>query len=250
MHTVGDLPEMVNQFLANAVLAHVLCAARQGRLAAVTRMRGKPLPNMRKTAARRNKKQSKNTSACPYANGTEQHVWEVRMSRQNGVSQRGKRIRGVLVATAALLVVVVAYAILCWGDPRARKGYYQGKSEEEIRSDLDEQVDWYAMEISVASVMEMDEGQTRAEARLENVVNNQQASTFWQKDMMQYVDLAHPLPVGSNKVTVEFQGYEQQPTLVSDEGQLLGHDRFGASAAAEVTILVRPSNVSYDDRDA
>lgn len=190
------------------------------------------------------------------------------MSRQNGVSQRGKRIRGALVATAALLVVVVAYAILCWGDPRARKGYYQGKSEEEIRSDLDEQVDWYAMEISVASVMEMDEGQTRAEARLENVVNNHcdqkvrmyltenpddvlfQSGAIAPGEYMQYVDLAHPLPVGSNKVTVEFQGYEQQPTLVSDEGQLLGHDRFGASAAAEVTILVRPSNVSYDDRDA
>lgn len=172
------------------------------------------------------------------------------------------------MATAALLVVVVAYAILCWGDPRARKGYYQGKSEEEIRSDLDEQVDWYAMEISVASVMEMDEGQTRAEARLENVVNNHcdqkvrmyltenpddvlfQSGAIAPGEYMQYVDLAHPLPVGSNKVTVEFQGYEQQPTLVSDEGQLLGHDRFGASAAAEVTILVRPSNVSYDDRDA
>lgn len=175
------------------------------------------------------------------------------------------RRKKVLAAMLAVLLamVVVAIALGAWKDPRARKGYYEGKSQEEIQRDLDAQVDWYAMEISVAGAMQMEEGQTQVEARLENVANNHcdqrvrmfltddpsdvlfQSGAMSPGEYMQYVDLAHTLPVGRHDVTVEFQGYEQQPSLISDEGHLLGHDRFGASAAAEVTIDVLPSNVTY-----
>jgi hypothetical protein len=60
-------------------------------------------------------------------------------------------------------------------------------------------------------------------------------------------NLAHPLPVGTHNVTVEFQGYERTPTLLSNEGVPLGHNRFGASASAEVTINVRPSDVPVSE---
>lgn len=166
---------------------------------------------------------------------------------------------GLVICICALLATM---PLLSWKDPRARRGYYEGKTQEEIQRDLDEQVDWYAMEISVASAMEVAEGQTQVEARLENVVNNHcdqkvriyetndpsdvlfQSGAIAPGEYLQYVDLAHPLPVGRHELTVEFQGYEQAPSLMSDEGEFLGHDRFGASAAAEVALTVRPAEVS------
>ena len=173
------------------------------------------------------------------------------------------RHRGLAAALVLVLVVAgVAVALLLgWGDPRARKGYYEGKTPDEIREDLDSQVDWYAMEISVASSMQMEEGQTRVEARLENVPNNHcdqkvrmyvtghpedvlyQSGAIAPGEYVQYVDLAHSLPKGTHDVTVEFQGYDRMPTLVSDEGALLGHNRFGASAAAQVAINVVDGNM-------
>lgn len=170
--------------------------------------------------------------------------------------------RYVVLGVLAIAVLAVACALLQWGDPRARKGYYEGKTPEEIQEDLNEEVAWYAMEISVASTMQVGEGQTRVEARVENVENNHcdqkvrmyptgdptdvlfESGALAPGEYLQFVDLAHPLPVGRNAVTVEFQGYERTPTLVSDEGQILGHDRFGASAAAEVTIDVLPRDVA------
>lgn len=180
-----------------------------------------------------------------------------------GERQSGKRHGGAKrrIAWALVLIVMVgATAVLVagWKDPRARKGYYEGKSPEEIQEDLASQVDWYAMEISVASSMEMREGDTQVEARLENVEGNHcdqkirlfltgspddvlfESGAIAPGEYVQYIDLAHPLPVGSHDVTVEFQGYEQTPALVSDEGELLGHDKFGASCAAQVVITVVP----------
>lgn len=168
----------------------------------------------------------------------------------------------VLALVLVILAIVISMPFMSWKDPRARRGYYEGKSQEEIQRELDEEVDWYAMEISVASAMEATEGQTQVEARLENVANNHcdqkvrmyrtddpsdvlfESGAIAPGEYLQYVDLAHPLPVGRHLVTVEFQGYEQSPSLVADDGKLFGHDRFGASAAAEVAITVRPANVT------
>ena len=179
-----------------------------------------------------------------------------------------KKAKRALITGVSLLLVATLVALLMgsWKDPRAKKGYYEGKTPEDIQQDLDSQVDWYAMEISVAGAMQMVEGQTRVEARLENVANNHcdqkirmyptndpsdvlfSSGALSPGEYLQYVELAHPLAVGRHDVTVEFQGYERTPTFMSDEGQILGHDRFGASAAAEVTIDVLPSNVTYESQ--
>lgn len=164
-----------------------------------------------------------------------------------------------MVAMLVGCVLAAALAPKPWGDPSARRGHYEGKSHQEIQRDLDTDVAWYAMEISVASRMSVPEGETRVEARIENVEANHcdQRVRIWETgreddvlfesgaiapgEYLQFVELAHALPVGTHDLTVQFQGYEREATLVSDEGVPLGHDTFGASCAAEVVLEVTPS---------
>ena len=159
-----------------------------------------------------------------------------------------------------LLFAGVAIMLNSWGDPTARKGHYEGKSRQEIQADLDQDIAWYEMEISVASHVTMLEGSTACELRVENVETNHcdQKVRVWETgseddvlfesgaiapgEYLQTVELAHPLDVGTHTLTVQFQGYERSATLLSDEGQLLGHDTFGASCAAEVTLEVVPAS--------
>lgn len=163
-----------------------------------------------------------------------------------------------LVAAVALAVVAVLNP---WGDPRARRGYYDGKTKEEIQADLDEQVAWYSMEISIASYMEVRESETEVEARIENVEANHcdqkvmlyeaghpddvlyESGAIAPGEYIQDIELAHPLEPGRHDIVAVFQGYEQNLSLISDEGQILGHDTFGASCSAEVVLYVVPKGV-------
>lgn len=163
------------------------------------------------------------------------------------------------IAAALAAATLAATALGSLGDPLARKGHYEGKTKEEIQADLDADVAWYEMEISVASRATMAEGSISLEARIENVEANHcdQKVRIWEAgneddvlyesgaiapgEYLQHVELAHPLPVGTHTLTVQFQGYEQSPTLLSNEGTLLGHDTFGASCAAEVEVEVVPA---------
>lgn len=184
---------------------------------------------------------------------------EVVGRKKEGSENRGLRHKAWLAVLLLVVAGLAAYLMFGWRDPRARKGYYEGKTPEEIRDDLDSQVEWNAMEISCASHMEIEEGQTLVDARIENVQANHcdqrvrmyvsghpedvlfESGAIAPGEYLQQIELAHSLPVGRNNVTFEFQGYERLPSFVSDEGQFLGHDRFGASAMAEVTIDVLPS---------
>ncbi|MEE0028180.1 MAG: hypothetical protein U0J70_11355 [Atopobiaceae bacterium] len=177
------------------------------------------------------------------------------------IVERVRDPRLPIAAAVAFVVIVVTAAWLlgAWGDPSARKGHYEGKTTEEIQADLDADVAWHSMEISVASRINVPEGQTRIEARIENVEANHcdQKVRIWETgheddvlfesgalapgEYLQYVELAHPLDVGEHVLTVQFQGYEQQPALLSNEGVPLGHDTFGASCAAEVVLEVTPA---------
>lgn len=174
-----------------------------------------------------------------------------------------ERMHPSLLPLVVALLIATAVTAACilgsWGDPTARKGHYEGKTTAEIRADLDQDIAWDEMEISVASHVTMTEGSTSCELRVENVESNHcdQKVRVWETgseddvlyesgaislgEYLQTVELAHPLEVGTHTLTVQFQGYEQSPTLISDEGRVLGHDTFGASCAAEVTVEVVPA---------
>ena len=166
------------------------------------------------------------------------------------------------VASAVCLVAAVALAVVAlmnpWGDPRAKRGYYDGKTKEEIQDDLNEQVAWYSMEISIASYMEVREGGREVEARIENVEANHcdqkviiyevghpddvlyESGAIAPGEYIQDIELKHALEPGRHDLVAVFQGYEQNLSLISDEGQILGHDTFGASCSAEVVLYVVP----------
>ena len=172
------------------------------------------------------------------------------------VVERAHTRAPLVAAGLAALAVTAGLALATWGDPAARRGHYEGKTDEEIQADLDADVAWYAMEISVASAMTVAEGQTTIEARIENPEANHcdqkvriltaegeelyASGALHPGEYLQTVELAHPLALGTHTLTVEFQGYEQAPTLLSDEGVPLGHDTFGASCAAQVELTVVP----------
>lgn len=174
-----------------------------------------------------------------------------------------ERSKFPFIVVFMLLVIagLVAYLLSSWGDPRARPGYYEGKTKEEIQDDLNTEMDYYSMAISCASVINMRPESTNCEVRIENIVANhcdQKVKLYLEDDpsdvlfesgaispgsYIQYVELAHPLSIGTHSVIAEFQGYESTPRLFNEDGQFLGHDKFGASCAAQITINVLPNEV-------
>lgn len=186
---------------------------------------------------------------------------------RRGMSARNPRGTRVL----ALVVLGLAFAAAAlqaprlleagWKDPRVNLGSYDALAREgDEARDLDRQAeaDAYSMDISCAAAMELEEGQTSVEARLENPSTNhcdQRIRIFERErpddllfesgalspgEQLQTVDLSHPLEAGTHHAVVEFQGYERGVSLLSNEGRLLGHNSFGASCAAEVDIICRP----------
>jgi hypothetical protein len=175
------------------------------------------------------------------------------------VNARRRRLLALAAATVAVPCVTAAALLCSWGDPAARRGHYEGMTPEEIRAELSRDVAWHSMEISVAPRVRMTEGSTSLEARIENPEANRcdQKVKVWEAgregdvlyesgaiapgEHIQHVKLAHPLPLGTHRLIVEFQGYDRTPALLSDEGVFLGHDTFGASCAAEMEVEVVPA---------
>ena len=167
---------------------------------------------------------------------------------------RDERWRRIVI----ILVIVVAIAALlsrtCWKDPGAVRGHVEGIGLGHEGAPAE--VGWDEMAISVACVMELAEGETRLEARVENVEANHcdqkvrmyladnpddvlfESGAIGPGEYLRYVDLAHPLEAGNHLMVVEFQGYECSTSVISDEGVPLGHDKFGASCSAEVEVRV------------
>lgn len=175
---------------------------------------------------------------------------------RNTEEREGERRRAVLIICVCVIALVLLLAHACWRDPNASPGHFEDETEEEIKADLDAKVGSDSMEISVAGVMEIAEGSTTLEARLENVEENhcdQKVRMFLADDpsdvlfesgaiapgeCMRYVELAHPLAEGTHEMVVEFQGYEPRINLLPERGPILGHERFGASCAALVEVRV------------
>jgi hypothetical protein len=171
-------------------------------------------------------------------------------------NQKASRNRRRILLAILIIILLLCLAYCSWRDPHARKGHYEGKTPEQIQHDLDTEVGVDSMEISVASVFDMRAGETTVDARIENVEANHcdqrvkiypidnpddvlfTSGALAPGEYLQEIELAHTFDPGSYQLLVEFQGYESAPTIVSDEGRILGHDRFGASCAAQVTLNV------------
>lgn len=170
--------------------------------------------------------------------------------------KRDERRRLVLIICVCLIALAVLLAQTCWKDPNASEGHFEQETNDQIQADLDAKADCDSMEISVAGVMEMAEGETTVEARLENVEENHcdqkvrmyladnprdvlyESGAILPGECIRYIELSHPLPKGTHEMVVEFQGFEPDVTLMAGEGALFGHKPFGASCAALVEVRV------------
>lgn len=168
------------------------------------------------------------------------------------------RRRACVLALTAVAVLGVGWGMAAmlggWEDPLATEGSYEGLVRPEVTREAKGKVDSSSMEISCAAAMRVREGETTVEARLENPASNHvdqrvriytrerpddilyQSGALAPGQTIETIELAHPLEPGRHDAIVEFQGYERHRSLVSNQGELLGHDAFGASCAAEVPI--------------
>ena len=83
----------------------------------------------------------------------------------------------VIVAILALIAVaVLAFALFSHNgagrDPNAAVGQLEGKTQEEIQAELDRIVEEGMFNISIASTVQLADGASEAELRIENVPNN------------------------------------------------------------------------------
>lgn len=81
------------------------------------------------------------------------------------------------IAVLALVVAaVLAFALLsnagAGRDPNAAVGQLEGKTQEEIQAELDRIVEEGMFNISIASSVQLEDGASEAELRIENVPNN------------------------------------------------------------------------------
>lgn len=83
----------------------------------------------------------------------------------------------IAVAVLALIVAaVLAFALFAQTgagrDPNAAVGQLEGKTQEEIQAELDRIVEEGMFNISIASTVQLEDGTSEAELRIENVPNN------------------------------------------------------------------------------
>lgn len=177
---------------------------------------------------------------------------------------RAKRVGIVAIVLSLILGLTFGYLTINqpsdWGDPSAREGYYEGKTDEEIIADLNAKVAEGEFNISCNSIMTKNEDGTY-NARLENIKANHrdckvtiyltygadnkpdvdgnkdgsaddaddviyQSGAFSPGEYIENVELTKYLPKGTYDITVLFTTYTQDT-----------HQKTGA-AAAEAQLVV------------
>ena len=155
----------------------------------------------------------------------------------------------VIVAILALLAaLVLAFALFsnnsAGRDPNAAVGQLENKTPEEIQAELDRIVEEGMFNISIASMVQLEDGASEAELRIENVPNNpylmkvelnrdDTGETIYTSGMIepnhhiQKAKLDVDLDAGEYPCTAVFYAYDKQ----SEE--LVGQ------AAAKLTVLVQ-----------
>ncbi|MCR5582748.1 MAG: hypothetical protein K6F70_03940 [Eggerthellaceae bacterium] len=161
----------------------------------------------------------------------------------------------VLVLAAVGAVGAFTFLNSQWLDPNAQKGYYEGKTDEEIQEDLKQYVDEHSMQISVSPFVQISPGSTQASGlNVENIENNHCAQKFtislqdtgevlyesgaiYPGEYVADIELSRPLDEGVYAANVVFQGYEEGMTLFSD-GQLFTHAEFGSPVTGVILLIV------------
>ena len=153
------------------------------------------------------------------------------------------------LAAGCSLALAVACAVFCavlfgpepedasWYDQNAVQGSYEGKSEADIRADLERQIAEGMMNISIASNVLVSSESGMAELRLENIAGNsmdqkvtvtldETGETLYQSEAIapgtciQEAELSRTLSPGSYEATATFVGYDPE-----------SHETEGTSAA-------------------
>ena len=146
---------------------------------------------------------------------------------------RGKSRKGIIIALAIALIaaaLAIALALTMCTDAKSRRqgdaGQLAGKSEAEVRAELDRVVEEGMFNISIASVIELDHGSAPAELRIENVPGNRYLMrvTIMRNDTGEQIyatDLIEPdhhiqrdaldvvLPAGSYECTALFEALDE-----------------------------------------
>lgn len=153
-----------------------------------------------------------------------------------GHSRRKRRIAAAAGTALALALVAAAFGVSTlvpkgaedgWYDPCAVNGSYAGKSDELMSKELNEQVEKGSMNISVASVIRVDEGGSEGVARLENIAANRvdqkvsiflgesedpvyESGAFAPGQTIEQITLSRTLDPGVHEATVVFTGYDRE----------------------------------------
>lgn len=174
--------------------------------------------------------------------------------RKRDPPRRARRARKWPLLLAAVLALAVAGAAAWtllsppaaedpWYDEGSATGGYEGKSDEEVKADLEKTVAEGTMNISIASDIKASAQTGQAEARIENIAANKvdqkvtltQAATgevLYESGAIapgthvQTIDIAGDLAPGTYDVLATFDGYDPET-----------REKAG-TAAAEVTLTV------------
>ena len=175
----------------------------------------------------------------------------VQPATSQSVQVKQKRSRRVIVISIIVALVCIALAVaifvLMQEAPSTRqgtRGQLEGKTDEEIQAELDRQVEEGMFNISIASVVEFENGDAEGELRIENVPGNKYlmqvnitrddtGDVIYTTDMIepdyhvQRDSLDVSLPAGTYPCTAVFSAYDP------DTEQQIGQ------AAAKITVQVK-----------
>lgn len=178
---------------------------------------------------------------------------EMRVSRKRDPPQRaGRGRRWALLLAAALVLAaaaVAAWTLLApgaqdaWYDANASAGGYEGKTDEELKADLEKAVAEGMMNISIASNIRASAQTGEAEARIENIAGNKvdQKVTLALADTGEAIYESGAIAPGSHVQTIQLDA-ELAPGVYDVLATFDGYDaetrEKKGTAAAEVTLTV------------
>lgn len=169
-----------------------------------------------------------------------------------------KKIMPVLIIVASSLAIFIAAALIIgnlWIDKNSKKGYYDGKTQEQIIADLNAQVAEGEMNVSIANTIKFPNGSlNEGDARIENIEANRvdQVVTIALKDsdevlyesgaiqpgyFIQNISLNKNLEPGIYKAVALFTGYKHKQGNIFESIFSGKHEKTGA-IATEINLWV------------